>query len=86
MTILNIQMSEHKWWNDFQRTRVYAMNCNCYVEMPKTSCKRCQALLHLDSFRHAISKPLPKEENYIFINHLYCDLHLGELYVKTIGL
>ncbi|PIL23534.1 hypothetical protein GSI_14847 [Ganoderma sinense ZZ0214-1] len=86
MTILDVQISEHKWRNDFRRTRVYATNCFNYVKTPEKSCERCCALLQLGRFRRAIRKPIPKDENYIFVNHLYRDPHLGELYAKTLGL
>ncbi|CDO78141.1 hypothetical protein BN946_scf184719.g3 [Trametes cinnabarina] len=68
--VIDAQISEHKWWNDFGER----------ASMPRT------ASVKIDSFRRAIDKPIPTDKNYVFVNRFYRDPVLGELYAKTVGL
>ncbi|KAH9938784.1 uncharacterized protein BXZ73DRAFT_23422, partial [Epithele typhae] len=91
--VVDWQISEYKWLNDQRRQRVYSTACmGALVISSKSptparlSCGECLAILKLDSFRRAISRPVPEPHNFKYVNFIYRDEALGKLYARITGL
>lgn len=88
--VLAVQESGHRWQNDRKHKLVCAVDC-CRVvkardgEAPRP-CDRCASLLRLQAFIHALKKPLPLDENYVYTNARYQDESIAMLYSKIQGL
>ncbi|KAF8197121.1 hypothetical protein BJ912DRAFT_923213 [Pholiota molesta] len=91
------QIQTHRWRLDHIRNRVIAIgSCPCAENVPNQQsatgdhlflpCEPCRALLSLREFQTAISKPLPANNDCIFVPRRHQNAAIGEIYAKTLGL
>lgn len=94
--VIDVQATEHTWRNDHIRMRVFASSkANpCLGMVPRepgdnlcpSPCRRCLKVLHDRRFRNALNRPVPSDENYIYVNHRFRNQVVGELYARNVGL
>ena len=86
----DIQHLEHKWRNDHTNLRVFSTTCKGWIHKTATDqtshCAECHSLLSNNQFIIALRKPVPADENYIYVNHRFQHSILGEQYARTKGL
>ncbi|KAJ6522433.1 hypothetical protein DFH09DRAFT_1421922 [Mycena vulgaris] len=85
------QLHERKWTNDHSNMRVFSTTCNKNVSAPQNGsrtlpCSGCSSILGNPRFKQAIRRPIPDDENYIYVNEKYRNQLLGGLYARSIGL
>jgi hypothetical protein len=89
--VLDIQVHDWKWRNDHAKLRIFSTRCNKVSTEHKENqrplpCSQCLALLSLRPFMVLLNKPVPAEENYIYVNTRFRNHILGENYAKVKGL
>lgn len=90
------QVQTHRWKLDHLRSRITAIGSNPCAENVRASttldidslspCEPCRALLSLREFQTAIQKPLPANQNHVFVPHRHQNSAIGQIYAKNIGL
>lgn len=89
--VLLIQANEHTWRNDHMNLRVFSTACRGEVPNGKNDkrsrpCTQCCTVLRDKRFRQVLSKAIPSDENYIYVNHRFRNQLLGQQYARNIGL
>ena len=89
--VLDRQQHEHKWKNDHNNLRVFAVACKRTVAVTRAlkvplPCSECTRVLSSKSFKTALQKPSPEDKNYIYTNHRFRSPLLGQIYARSIGL
>lgn len=74
--VIDIQLHEHQWRNDHERSRVFSTECKHLVADPAPNvralpCQPCGDLLRNQRFKAVIRKPIPEDKNYIYTNYRY---------------
>ena len=86
------QAHEQRWRNDHQGMRVFSMTCTTTCNGYSKSdgcplpCQACTSLLKLHEFQVILNKPMPRNENYRFMNFRFRNPLIGEQYAKVKGL
>ncbi|KAI5884956.1 uncharacterized protein SCHCODRAFT_01176952 [Schizophyllum commune H4-8] len=87
-----LQMHARKWLNDHSNLRVFSRNCSG-VAGPRTHtglhhlpCVECRSVFASRAFKTAINKPIPTDENYIYVNKRFRNAAVAKIYARTIGL
>lgn len=79
-----------KWRNSHPLGAVYSAACTGDVDVAfgvePAACAKCEALYSLHSFRVALNRPPPDEENMKFVPHSHRSTELGKLYLQHKGL
>lgn len=89
--VLDTQVHGWKWRNDHASLRIFSVQCDKVSTERRENqcplpCSQCLALLSLRSFTNLLNKPVPEEENYIYVNNRFRNPVLGESYAKVKGL
>jgi hypothetical protein len=86
----DIQQLEHQWRNDHANLRIFATTCERWIEKDWTDrlrhCKKCHLLLSNGKFKVMLRKPVPEDENFIYVNKRFRNSVLGEQYARAKGL
>lgn len=74
--VLVRQTHGHQWRNDHLRQTVFSSSClkDFHVvgsHMSVVLCAECTKLLKLKKFKNALNKPMPKDENFVYLNSHY---------------
>ncbi|KAL1661458.1 hypothetical protein GGF50DRAFT_61078 [Schizophyllum commune] len=91
-TVYLLQMNARKWRNDHSNLRVFSRAC-LEVAGPRSPtglrylpCTQCCKVLASRAFKTAINKPIPADENYIYVNKRFRNAAVANIYARTIGL
>lgn len=80
---------KHRWaWrNDHGFQAVFSATCRKSTS-PDTGgpCLACSQVLRLKSFRNALKVPMPKKDDYRYLNEKYRNASLGTVYTKAHGI
>ena len=86
----DIQHLEHQWQNDHTNLCIFSTACKGWIRKaesnPTSHCSECHLLLSNNQFKIALRKPVPADENYIYVNRRFQHSILGEQYARTKGL
>ena len=86
----DVQHLEHQWRNNHTNLRIFSTACKGWIHKTKTDptshCSECHSLLSNNQFKIALRKPVPADENYIFVNRRFQHSILGEHYARAKGL
>lgn len=82
-----IQSHKWRWRNNSYYRRVYSTSCS-KISPPGTesACHKCKALLRLNVFRTTLSIRQPEDKNYKYLNKVYRNRTLAEIYGRCKGL
>ncbi|KAL1684578.1 hypothetical protein GGG16DRAFT_68050 [Schizophyllum commune] len=87
-----LQMHDRKWRNDHANRRVFSRDClevagpRCHTGSRYLPCAECYEVFASRSFKTAINKPIPTDENYIYVNKRFRNAAVANIYARTIGL
>lgn len=86
----DVQRLEHQWRNDHTNLRIFSTACKHWIHKtesnPSSHCSECHSLLSNNQFKIALWKPVPTDENYIYVNRRFQHSILGKQYARTKGL
>ncbi|KAF9486852.1 hypothetical protein BDN71DRAFT_1554513, partial [Pleurotus eryngii] len=91
LDVRTVQQHQHKWTNDHSNERVFAVKCVQEVIVSSINrdaapCSMCQSLQKDPNFQKALSVPLPKETDYIYLNQQYRGQAISQIYARSIGI
>jgi hypothetical protein len=91
--ILNVQQHEYLWRNDHNHLRIFSTTCEKSTSIQDTEvdgrihpCQSCLALLPNRRFIDLLNKPVPADDNYIYVNRRFQNQILSEAFAKVKGL
>jgi hypothetical protein len=86
------QLQMHAWSIDHTRKCIHAIGMNACTGRTRFAkdgslipCPQCVALLSLHTFRNAISREPPKNENCVYVPHTYQPAAVGKLYSLSLN-
>ena len=82
------QIKTHRWSIDYIRKCIHAIGarpCRGTAQLGLTTderlpCDRCLGLLSLRMFRNSITREVPKDENRVYVPHIYQPAEFGRMY------
>ncbi|KAJ6573789.1 hypothetical protein DFH09DRAFT_915806 [Mycena vulgaris] len=89
--VTDTQRIERQWVNDRRKQRVFSTKCKKQVAANSIGsrllpCSECSSVLGFPAFKRAIRRPVPDDENYIYVNEQYRNRDLAHIFARTVGL